>query len=59
MKLTRREIHLLIILALTFPILIVTKFETIIQNELLWLIFYVAPLGFYIATDPERRKSAK
>ena len=55
MKLTRREIHLLIILALTFPILIVTNFETIIQNELLWLIIYVAPLGFYIATDPERK----
>jgi len=55
-KLTRREIHLLIILAITFPILIVTKFETIIENELTWLIFYVAPLGFYIATDPERRK---
>jgi hypothetical protein len=55
-KLTRREIHLLIILALTFPILIVTKFETIIENELTWLIFYVAPLGLYIATDPERRQ---
>lgn len=55
MKLTRREIHLLIILAITFPILIVTKFETIIQNELIWLIFYVAPLGFYIATDPQRK----
>jgi hypothetical protein len=54
-KLTRREIHLLIILALTFPILIVTKFETIIENELTWLIFYVAPLGFYIATDSERK----
>ena len=57
MKLTRREIQLLIILALTFPILIVTEFETIIQNELAWLIFYVAPLSFYIATDPERKKA--
>lgn len=55
MKLTRREKYLLIILALTLPILIVTKFETIIENELTWLIFYVAPLGFYIATDPERK----
>lgn len=56
MNLTRREKHLLIILALTLPILIITKFETIIENELAWLILYVAPLGFYIAIDPERKK---
>lgn len=59
MNLTRREKHLLVILALTLPILIITKLETIIENELTWLIFYVAPLGFYIATDPQRRTDQK
>lgn len=55
--LTRREKRVLFIVLLTIPILALIKQSIINEWELCWLIFYVAPLGFYIATDPERRKA--
>lgn len=56
--LTRREKHVLIaalILALIF-VIVRPSYETIREWEYLLLFIVVAPLGLYIATDPERRK---
>lgn len=56
MKFTRREKHFLIV----FAILLIGIFafgKQLPDNELLeylFLLFIVAPLGYYIATDPER-----
>ena len=54
---TRREKHVLIIFFITLLGIILSGVDqqTINHYELLWLLFYVAPLGLYIATDPERR----
>lgn len=59
---TRREKHVLFIFLLTLALLF-WAFQTgrITQQalnrwELVWLIFYVLPLGVYILTDRERRE---
>ena len=52
--LTKREIIVLIILGILFPLIAITPQSTIEENELFLLILIVAPLGFLIATDPER-----
>jgi hypothetical protein len=59
MTVTRREKHVLIF-ALLFLLGIFAFGKQIPDNEIyeyLVLIFVVAPVGFYIATDPERAKS--
>lgn len=65
MKLTRREKHFLIIAAIIFTIISIASLVVLSKDrlnqflsdwELLYLFFIVAPLGFYIATDPERKK---
>jgi ABC-type proline/glycine betaine transport system permease subunit len=55
MTFTRRERHVFIftILALVFAIAFDPWRE---KYEILWLLFFVAPVGFYIATDTERRQ---
>jgi hypothetical protein len=57
MNLTRREKHLLIIAVITLAAVFALRLdqETLNNYEYLWLIFYVAPLGIYALTDPERR----
>lgn len=58
MKLTRREKHVLIvalILLVTFSI-VRPSYAQVQEWEMLYLFIIVGPLGFYIATDPERRK---
>ena len=54
---TRRERHVLVVLTLTLVALLLFHIEpqNLTDYELLWLLFYVMPLGAYIATDPERR----
>jgi len=54
---TRREKHVLVVFILTGLALLPFHIEqqTLNDYELLWLFFYVMPLGVYIATDPERR----
>ena len=59
---TRREKHVLIIVALTLIAIVImlasgVEQSTLDDYEFIWLIFYVTPLGIYIATDPERRKT--
>lgn len=59
MKLTRREMHVLIaalILGAIFAI-IRPSYETVREWEYYLWFLVVAPLGLYIATDPQRRKS--
>lgn len=56
---TRREN---IVLAILVPLLILALLipqSTLDENELLILIFVVAPLGWLIATDPEKVKDEK
>lgn len=55
MMLTRREKHVLIAVGILIPVLAFMPQEFIDANEIYFLIFIVGPLGFYIATDPERR----
>jgi accessory gene regulator protein AgrB len=59
MKLTRREKHVLIaalIIAIIF-VIVRPSYETVQEWEgFLWFIV-LAPLGFYIATDQERKKA--
>lgn len=59
MYLTRREKHFIAVFILTVLIILFSGVDqqTINDYEFLWLLFYVAPLGLYIATDPERRKA--
>lgn len=55
--LTRRQKHVLIvavIIAILF-VIIRPSYETVQEWEYLSLWIIVAPLGLYIATDPERR----
>jgi len=54
MNLTRREKHIVIIsLLLLFALAFVPQ-QIITDNEPLFLLVSAAPMGFYIATDPER-----
>ena len=58
MTLTRREKHVLIvalILLIAFAI-IRPSYAQVQEWEIVYLFIVVGPLGFYIATDPERRK---
>lgn len=59
MKLTRREKHALIIgaIILLAMVIINPSQATVIEYEWFYLLFVVGPLGFYIATDPEKQKS--
>ncbi len=56
--LTRREGHVLVIMALAVLLLVITGIDqqTLNDHEYLGLFFFVLPIGLYIATDPERRK---
>jgi hypothetical protein len=61
MTLTRREKHTLIILAIVALIFIAFRSN---QNalevlEYCGLLFFVLPLSFYVALDPERREVDK
>ena len=58
--LTRREKRVLIISALILIFFIVTRpsYQTVREWEVFYLFVIVAPLGFYIATDPERRRNS-
>lgn len=61
MRLTHREKHVLLIAALIAILFVIVRpsYETIREWEyFLWSIV-VAPLGFYIATDPESRKRSE
>ena len=53
---TQREKHVLFlaVVALLFVYLINNQ-QFLDEHELFWLFFVVAPVGLYIATDPERR----
>jgi hypothetical protein len=55
MKFTRREKHVLLIMVFATITVAFIKQEIIMNWETCLLLFFVAPLGFYIATDPERR----
>jgi hypothetical protein len=55
---TRREIHVLIILGLLFPLFFFVNQQTLDQWELAFLIFVIIPLGTYIVTDRERRDTS-
>jgi len=63
--LTRREKHVLIIIVLTLAVLFWAFTKSLIDQQtlenwaLVWLIFYVLPLGIYILTDRERRDKAE
>ena len=52
---TRREKHVLVFLAIIFPILYFADLPAIIKSEFFWLIFVVIPVGIYLVTDRERR----
>lgn len=54
---TRREKHIVIILVVTLVSILFSGVDqqTLNDHEYLFLLFYVAPLGVYIATDPQRR----
>ncbi len=55
---THREKHITVIALITILIILASGIdqETLNQYELLWLLFYVTPLGLYLLTDPNRRK---
>lgn len=66
MQLTRREKHALFIAAVIVITLAIGSslapskqlFNQRLQDyELAYLFFIVAPLGFYLASDPERREN--
>lgn len=56
--LTRREMHVLFIVAIIAIFFVITRpsYETVQEWEWFYLVFVVGPLGLYIALDPERRK---
>lgn len=58
MSLTRREKHALIVCALIALVFIIFKPDqsTTELIEYFGLFLVVAPMGFYIAADPERKK---
>lgn len=58
MQLTRREKHVLVILAILLVAFMIIRpsYETVQEWEWLFLFVVVGPIGFYIASDPERRK---
>jgi len=55
---THREKHVLVIVVVTFIVIALSGVDQ--QTLEAWsipaMIFYVAPIGLYIATDPERLK---
>lgn len=55
--LTRREKHALIIAAIIAILFVIFRpsYETVREWEYLSLWIIVAPIGFYIATDPQRK----
>ena len=57
-QLTRREKHVLIVAAIIAILFMIIRpsYETVREWEYLSLWVIVAPIGLYIATDPERRK---
>jgi hypothetical protein len=58
MTFTRREKHVTMLLCLSV-LFIIFFGEYLPSNDIyqyLWLIFFVVPLGIYVATDPERKK---
>lgn len=59
MTLTRREKRFLIAALILSFIFLFTPQPVVNDWELLILFVVVGPLGFYIATDPERRKVEK
>lgn len=56
--LTRREKHVLIVAAIVAILFMIIRpsYETVREWEYLSLWVIVAPIGLYIATDPERKK---
>lgn len=58
MKLTHREKHVLIaaIILAMFFIITSPSSSTVQEWEWFFLLFVVAPLGLYLASDPERKK---
>jgi len=58
MNLTRREKHVLIAALIIAIALVLTRpsYETIKEWDWFTLWVIVAPIGLYIATDPERKK---
>ena len=56
MNLTRREKHIVIASLLLLFVLAFIPQQIITDNEPLFLLVSAAPMGFYIATDPERIK---
>lgn len=57
MTLTRREKHVLIVCVILLIILAFIPQQTINNAEPIYTLLIVTPIGLYIATDPERRKS--
>lgn len=57
MTLTRREKHFLIAAALIALYFVFNPARIPEDQEIFYLLFIVVPLGFYLATDPERRKA--
>ena len=58
MNFTRREKHVAVVFTLSILLMLLFG-KRLPDNEIyeyVWLIFFVVPLGIYIATDPERRK---
>lgn len=57
MKLTRREKHVLVAAAIILAIMFIFNPPLPVDQAQEWfyLLFVVAPIGFYIATDPEHR----
>jgi hypothetical protein len=56
MILTRREKHVLTVAAIVAFIFIFIPQQILNDWEYVYLLCFVAPIGFYIATDPERIK---
>lgn len=54
--LTRREKVVLTAAAIAFIVFIFIPQQILNNWEYLYLLCFVAPIGFYIATDPERIK---
>lgn len=53
---TKREKIFLIVVLLLLPVVFTVPQETLDQYEMLFIFFIVVPLGYLIATDPERIK---
>lgn len=54
--LTRREKHVITVAAIVAIIFLSIPQQILNDWEYLYLLCFVAPIGFYIATDPERIK---